>query len=77
MKKLRDIFNNEATEFTPWLMDHIDNIFKQDIGFNSITIQETKCQSENLRVDMIGYVNNIEEQTLIKFLLQKMMSEYV
>lgn len=61
---LSDVFKHESSNFTPWLKNNID-ILTNDIGFKSITITETECSSENFRVDMIGYVNNIEEQRII------------
>lgn len=62
--ELSKVFANEASCFTPWLKDNIE-ILKNDIGFNSISITETERKSENFRVDMIGYVNDVEEQRLV------------
>lgn len=61
---LKDVFKDEPSHFTPWLKGHI-HLLKRDIGFNAITITDTECKSENFRVDMIGYVNNTEEQRVI------------
>lgn len=61
---LNNVFQHESSIFTPWLKENI-NILKEELGFKSITITETEFKSENFRVDMIGYINNVEEQRII------------
>lgn len=73
--ELRDIFSNEATEFTPWLEKHIDEL-SEKIG---IEIQDIHRETEvgDFNCDLIGSEVNSEDKVIIENQLDSTNHEHL
>ena len=65
--KIRDIWKNEARDFTPWLVEHIERL-NEDIGLN---IQDPRSEEKlvNFSVDIVG------EDSLGKVIIENQFSK--
>ena len=66
---LREIFKNEARDFTPWLKKNI-KLLSETIG---IEIEEIKSEESvgNFNVDLIGIESNSEDKIVIENQLEQ------